>query len=224
MLLAMEIIEGKKACTKCHLVKPVESFSKNSHNKNGLMSTCKSCNQAAWAKKPGRPHTPRKPYVTPTEKFCNGCKRTLPAGEFLTRTDRGIPSDGKTLVSRCQSCLSKAHKEWREKNEGASRLRNLKSKYGMSGEDYFRILESQEGGCGICGSPVSGWKTSPFLHVDHDHNDGLIRGLLCHPCNVAVGMIESNNIPMDKLDTWMSGGTAVSKHESKAEGWVGAVR
>jgi len=91
----------------------------------------------------------------------------------------------------------------------------------MTGEDYFQVFEMQEGGCGICGSPDSRWSTSPFLHVDHDHEDGLVRGLVCHPCNVIVGMVEKYDIPMDRLSTWMSGATAVSKHEAEAKSWIG---
>ena len=53
----------------------------------------------------------------------------------------------------------------------------------MSVGEYSEMLEAQSGGCAIC-------KTSPSnynLSVDHSHNSGNIRGLLCVPCNTGIG-------------------------------------
>lgn len=64
----------------------------------------------------------------------------------------------------------------------------LKNKYGLTLEDFAALSESQGGGCAIC-KKVSENRT---LHVDHDHNTGKVRGLLCTPCNIGLGLFRDN--------------------------------
>ncbi len=65
----------------------------------------------------------------------------------------------------------------------ASKLNNLKFRYGITSEEYRNVLQKQDSKCAICGA-VPGKRS---LHVDHDHETGKIRGLLCHKCNVGLG-------------------------------------
>lgn len=64
------------------------------------------------------------------------------------------------------------------------RAGHLKRKFGISLEDYDRLLADQDGGCAICGNPP---RHDISLHVDHDHATGRTRGLLCFRCNNALG-------------------------------------
>lgn len=72
------------------------------------------------------------------------------------------------------------------------------AKYGLTLEEYDRMLETQGGGCGICGG------TNPDgrrLHVDHDHKTGKVRGLLCINCNYLIGRMEASaDLLPDMLD------------------------
>lgn len=63
---------------------------------------------------------------------------------------------------------------------------HLKRKWGMTPEEYENVLVSQGGVCAICGngSIRDGHHT---FHIDHDHETGRIRGLLCYSCNCAIG-------------------------------------
>jgi hypothetical protein len=63
------------------------------------------------------------------------------------------------------------------------RRTHLKAKYGITPEDYERRLEAQGGGCAICGRPPG----DTALHVDHCHETGRVRGLLCFSCNAGLG-------------------------------------
>lgn len=56
------------------------------------------------------------------------------------------------------------------------------AKYGLSTASYDELVEAQGGGCAICGSA-----TDAPLHVDHDHETGMRRGLLCASCNRGLG-------------------------------------
>ena len=67
----------------------------------------------------------------------------------------------------------------------ASRLK----RFGVSGEEYDRMFAVQGGVCSICGRPPTERKA---LHVDHDHATGLVRKLLCHLCNTALGQFSDD--------------------------------
>ena len=83
----------------------------------------------------------------------------------------------------------------RSVNTYRSWVRRLK-KHGLTPEDYDRMLAEQNGGCAICGSAdagrAGGGKSdggeSSFA-VDHCHATGIVRGLLCHQCNLALGLL-----------------------------------
>ena len=83
--------------------------------------------------------------------------------------------------------------EWKAKarENGWSRSDNnhyLGYKYGITLDEYEEMLAGQNGVCASCGTPPSGRK----LSVDHDHETGVIRGLLCQPCNTALGLLKES--------------------------------
>ena len=67
----------------------------------------------------------------------------------------------------------------------------IKSKYGISEENYNQMLAEQHGGCAICGRKQRG-KKHIYLYVDHNHITGQVRGLLCCSCNSAVGQFRDD--------------------------------
>jgi hypothetical protein len=67
----------------------------------------------------------------------------------------------------------------------------LKKAYGIDRNEYLSLLQSQGGKCPICGNSTPGGKGQTFV-VDHDHKTGNIRGLLCHKCNTAIGLMKDN--------------------------------
>ena len=69
------------------------------------------------------------------------------------------------------------------------RAGHLKRKYGITLEAYDAMLMKQGGGCAICKQEPG---TDISLHVDHDHETGRIRGLLCFTCNNALGDFEGD--------------------------------
>ena len=61
--------------------------------------------------------------------------------------------------------------------------------YGISVADYERMLQSQNGGCFICGKQPA---TNRALDIDHDHATGTVRGLLCSTHNRALGLMNDD--------------------------------
>ena len=80
------------------------------------------------------------------------------------------------------------------------RAASLKSKYGLSLSDYDRLLVIQGGGCAICNRKPG---TRP-LHVDHSHETGKVRGLLCHQCNWYLGTIDNNPAILRRIAVYLN--------------------
>lgn len=92
-------------------------------------------------------------------------------------------------------------KAWIEKNRDKYLLSKkksvLKHKYGMSLEEYDTLLIKQESKCAICGDKEK------LLAIDHCHKTGKIRGLLCHLCNRAIGMMKDDTLILERAITYL---------------------
>lgn len=66
----------------------------------------------------------------------------------------------------------------------------LRCKYGISINDYNRILESQDGKCAICRKEKC--SLNGKLSIDHSHETNIVRGLLCNKCNLGLGSFIDN--------------------------------
>jgi hypothetical protein len=64
-------------------------------------------------------------------------------------------------------------------------------KLGLSDEQYAQMLRQQEGVCAVCGNPPIG-RLKRRLNIDHCHSTGLVRGLLCDPCNQTLGLMKDD--------------------------------
>ena len=65
----------------------------------------------------------------------------------------------------------------------------LRKFYGLTVEDYGRMVVEQNGLCAICKQPE---RQRTRLSVDHDHKTGVVRGLLCHRCNRTLGGVNDD--------------------------------
>lgn len=87
-------------------------------------------------------------------------------------------------------------KAWGERNKEKcrrdkkvhSRKYHLKRKYGIDLEEYERMFKAQSGKCLICNKR----ERKKMLSVDHDHKTAKVRGLLCHKCNTAIGLLHDD--------------------------------
>jgi hypothetical protein len=118
-------------------------------------------------------------------------RRCLKCGEFkgpesfvIRRGENGSEYD---LESWCRKCRVGSRRGYKPAKE-ARRETLLKSKYGMSVEQFETLLKKQKNRCPICLREF-GEKLKPF--VDHCHNASHIRGLLCTMCNSAEGYIQT---------------------------------
>lgn len=79
----------------------------------------------------------------------------------------------------------------------------LKARYGIDGERYDEMFKRQGGRCAICGAGKDE-NRGHTLAVDHCHQTGVVRGLLCHTCNRAIGMLPPDAMPSGDPEALMS--------------------
>ena len=109
-------------------------------------------------------------------KQCARCKEHKPLEDF--------DKNGKYLRGNCRPCQLEYHKEYNRSHSTDIYFMNVLRKYGLSKEGYYELLDKQESKCAIC-------KRDRKLNVDHDHEFGYHRGLLCGSCNNGMNLIDN---------------------------------
>lgn len=149
----------RRICGRCHEPKPLDAFPVRS--RGGYDSYCCECrkavNRAGHAK-----HRER--------------RNTNSAARYKANRER----------YRYPAYQSRWSKENRERVSEGDWRRGIKRRYGLTPEDYAALLEKQGGGCAICHSDKPGCGKKRFA-VDHCHDTDVVRGLLCHDCNLGLG-------------------------------------
>ena len=140
------------------------------------------------------------------QKCCPTCGNAKSASEFFRNRSR---PDG--LNSQCKECIAsrplsesgiakrnaQARQYYRNRlsrgprDPVQTRISKLRLKYGLTLDDYDALLQSQNGVCGICGTDQPGGRWNRFA-VDHCHETGKVRGLLCDSCNHCLGRFGDN--------------------------------
>lgn len=117
----------------------------------------------------------------------------------LFYTDNSAP-DKKTYS--CIACYEKRRLERKHANPEAHLKKTqsfwLKHRYGISLEEYQKMLINQDGKCAICDRIDSGKKGNKAFCVDHCHKTGKVRGLLCMPCNRSLGQFKDDSSVLRK--------------------------
>lgn len=85
-----------------------------------------------------------------------------------------------------------------KKLKARQRKNDLKKKYNISPEDYDKMFETQQGKCAICDTV-----SVKALHVDHNHETGKIRALLCSHCNVGLGHFKESLNLLDRAKEYL---------------------
>jgi hypothetical protein len=130
-------------------------------------------------------------------KQCETC-----GGSFLARQDRkgrfcSKVCSGTWVGSQTKSPFSRKERE---------RHWQLKARYGLTHEDFTAMWESQNGVCLICETPmVNGGNTRNSAHIDHDHSTGVVRGILCHSCNMGLGKFYDAPEVLEKAASYLRG-------------------
>ena len=144
-------------------------------------------------------------------KVCSVCKQDLPLEDFhRSKSSR----DGRGY--RCAKCDYSAQKEYKKRRYETYKVQRRtvqrKHKYGLTDEQFTKLLGDQCGKCACCGVELDDSWTRQHKHnklvIDHDHKTGLVRGLLCTMCNKGLGLLGDNLEGLQKAVDYLK------KHET----------
>jgi hypothetical protein len=156
-----------KQCTKCDEVKPLSEFYQNARSKDGRFASCAACERGA--------------------AIVRGRERAAARSPEEHAAHLSRKREQYSRVGKAQGRARRASPEYAPARAVNSRRHRLR-KYGLTPDQYAAMLAGQQGRCAVCGKlGPTDWSGS--FPVDHDHETGAMRGILCAGCNTAIGLM-----------------------------------
>lgn len=146
-------------------------------------------------------------------KLCPNCQEDLPMSAFNKSNRR----DG--YQTYCRACHNRMQREKynsdpmakvkrqiragrrKDRDPEVDRRAELKRLYGITLEQYVEMFVAQGEVCAICKEKCP---TKKSLSVDHNHETGIVRGLLCNRCNRALGMFQDSPMLLMRAADYLS--------------------
>jgi hypothetical protein len=188
-----------KECPQCRRLLPSADFHRNRRRVDGLAYYCKQC--AVARSEESRRKRGIKQRRQPSEpvpagsKWCPDCDIVKPLEAFARTRATNTGYHSYRLP-----CHNARGNETRQRLYGGSREYHLRHRYGIGQIDVDEMLAAQQGRCAICGAPDP-------QHVDHDHRNGWVRGILCFNCNGGLGQFKDDPRLLAGAYTYLKGTT-----------------
>ncbi|MFE6890698.1 endonuclease VII domain-containing protein [Streptomyces sp. NPDC057694] len=175
---------GMKRCSACQELLAASAFAANRARPDGLQANCRECAAEYYRRRQeARGKTVRAKVDVPEgHKLCRTC------GEIKSHSEwhrNATASDG--LSTRCKACRAIQ-----------SRQGHLKRHYNLTEVERDEMVASQMGICVIC-------LNAPAVHVDHCHETGRVRGVLCFNCNSAIGKLGDDPDTVRRATAYLEG-------------------
>lgn len=155
---------NEKVCPRCKDLKTRTEFHVESARKDKMSYRCKECQSVVDRERHSRERDKR-----------------------LKQQKAWYQKDPKSRIQKV--------KDWIVKNperRKATKRKNDLAAYGLTVEQFEALSRSQGDSCAICHGPPAG--KYKILVVDHDHKTDKVRGLLCSPCNMGIGLLKDDPI------------------------------
>ncbi|MGP4085697.1 endonuclease VII domain-containing protein [Streptomyces sp. KR55] len=176
--------DGLKRCSRCKEYKPRAAFAGNKSTSDGLQAYCRECWAAYHQARQLAKGKNVRPRVKAPEghKFCRSCGEIKPRSEWHRNA---TASDG--LSTSCKACRA-----------AKGRGDHLRRQYGITVAERDELIASQGGVCCICLAALP-------EHVDHYHETGRVRGVLCFSCNAALGQFKDRPDAIRRAAAYVEG-------------------
>lgn len=177
----------KKKCRTCKIEKELKEFysAAGGGGKYGVRGTCKSCVR-------NRQASPESKAIRRAYTKSRPMAMKIKYKDYQQKY-RGLHKDEPEL---------KAYKrKWYLDNIVERRDKAREKNYGISGEQYRKLLSEQNGVCKIClkAEVMKNKHGKTFsLAVDHNHETGKVRGLLCMNCNQGIGKFQDSSVLLQR--------------------------
>ncbi|MEU6027833.1 endonuclease VII domain-containing protein [Streptomyces tauricus] len=178
----------EKRCSGCERVLPLAAFARDRNRLDGLQVRCRECVAEYGAahyrrRREAEGKAVREKVDVPAgHKLCRTCGEVKPHREWHRNSSA---SDG--LSTRCKAC-----------RVVQGRQGHLKRQYGMTEAERDEMVAPQMGLCVIC-------LKAPAVHVDHCHETGRVRGVLCFNCNSAIGKLGDDPDAVRRAAAYLEG-------------------
>lgn len=157
-----------KRCIRCGQEKPLESFYRHPKMKDGRLNKCIDCVRSysrQW-------HDANRDRISAREKARRSTAEYKARKNELNR--RSVENYRKRMGDEA----------YKARQNRKAMVARLKASHGLTVEQLEKMLADQGHACAICREPLA---LTGNRNVDHDHETGRIRGLLCRPCNTGLG-------------------------------------
>ena len=128
-------------------------------------------------------------------KTCSTCGEEKSIGDFYFQ--RRV----------CKPCVREHQRRFRNSQPDYNHTRNLQRRYGLSVDEYQTLLANQNFSCPICEVEISDtieYKGKRLVAVDHNHETGDVRGILCSMCNLMLGHARENTSILYRAIVYLS--------------------
>ena len=120
-------------------------------------------------------------------RTCKTCGTEKPLEDF-----KRVGPGGQARMGNCRKCYTLNRRNGQRSGRTWQDI-HLTRRYGISEQDFHELEQKQGHVCALCKKPEhNGFKGRTTLCVDHDHETGKVRGLLCNHCNRALGLLYDN--------------------------------
>lgn len=174
-----------KTCKHCQKSKPIETFYLSKYSKDGHRPTCIECWRTIHRRTPEQNREFREKNIDRIRAYDR--KRITP--EWKRRE--------KSIYDR----------KYRHGDPERQRNWAMKRQFGITLEQYEQMLKDQDGLCAICFQPESRKSNRSHkpknLAIDHCHEIGTVRGLLCQDCNTGIGLFKDSPFLMIKAAKYL---------------------
>lgn len=164
---------ASKRCSRCRVEKSPDQFYKRSRSSDGLQNNCKECHLTYGRREDAK-------AVVRDWREANKERLQVQARAWRQANKERQAATGKA---------------WRAANRDQvadrRRARRLQRTYGLTPEAFDALLLAQGSACAICGTDDPGVSHGQW-HIDHCHDTNLVRGILCHGCNVGLGYFKDD--------------------------------
>lgn len=130
-------------------------------------------------------------------KACNVCGVTKSLEDFYRYNTR----KNRPHYATCKECQKARTRKWLDNNPESKAVSGWKQRgIDCTWEQFEQMLQEQDSVCKLCRKPAH---SGSRLAVDHNHESGEVRGLLCLSCNQLIGKIENGTVPFTRLITYL---------------------
>jgi len=178
-----------KECQRCNTIKPFNEFHKDRKIKDGHSNWCKSCSYEYNKEYLQRPDIKKR-----TAEYKR--KYQIDNKDDIAKAKKKYYQDHKEEIAEYNKersqrpDIKRQRRKYIDRNKERIALRHkeyiLTKNYGITLEERNEIINEQDGKCAICRKELDYDKNT---HVDHDHETGMARGILCYHCNMAIGLL-----------------------------------